>query len=861
MNNISLNQQTLTKRHSPITTHSSSASDSSYSDKRDSTINRNIVSINQSRQHYITDSSRTSSPPTLVINEGDKLSRSAICELLVSAARHADDSTHVKLITLANRIERSDCSTFISPKEEKLLLNDLYKIRKLIPGSKNNEVGKAIRLLEKLIHSCLLNKTLKNSDSLYQQELKAFSHPRTAQSKNITGGIQISGGCSIADDIMSIKGTGKIAYTQTYTTDIDDEGIVAHVKENKYQATAGIDAKIGCTNEISLQLGGEISAKKTLARGVNYAGGASDYFREKLSHKQFSYKKNTIADTIFTHKHSLLHHQQLAQNSQPLLKETWSTLANKNVESKSPVPFQAEVKNKSIHGMGLTANVKANAQLSSLAKIGGKLQYDFAKNDIKVDIHQNMYAHITSENSSEQHVEYLNAIAKHYSKAFSSVFNESGHVGNKNAGSPLSIEEIKYVLNALDSKVQEYSECVQKYSAGQSAQREKKHAFEEAWGVKQFGRYGFLQCAEVILATLASRLLAGEHHGAEIADIREQMSALNDKIINPEFTHDKRKLLPLVSFRNLLSINNQSHTVTAELNANLGNKTIQGGGKISIAIINKHVENPNRMRAGEQRDIEITLSGNVVLSNVLSKLTHDLSNEIGVKLSDLHSAVTDAFSSTIESSKAKKIIVRYFSPDWSNDEDSHRIYAHQVTYVQLITSANITANITSPSTGVGGGFTVGAGTNRTDVIKQKMGTDTLNYLMLRYNYVRGKPQEQSTWQNFVQENRENILSLMNNIVTKNTNSNRELMLLIKEKLNKTSDLEKTEILNKYTNIRQCLFSVQNDANLFDEAFQGLITLMNWHYETTSSLSSNALKPIDIVKPQKNILQKALSTLS
>ncbi|POT59490.1 hypothetical protein C3432_01850 [Citrobacter amalonaticus] len=777
----------------------------------------------------------------------------------MSSATHlVHGAAETKLASLIERINASDKGVYIDRQEAKQVLNDLYNLRKTIPDGKKNEAAKAIRYLEKLIYSCLLTENLKNYSQVYKREIETFSNPGTAQNKSVSAGVQISCGCSIADNITAIKGSGKLGYTRTCTTDTDDEGIVGFTKENKYQVTLGVNAEIGCTDEIAVQLGSEVSAKKMVSTGINYTGGAHAYCREKFSHKLFTYKNQGIRDAIFARKHTLLHHQRQAQNNQTLFEQRWGALTGKKVESKSPMPFQADVIPKRINATGYSANIRANAQFSSLASAGARLQYDFIKNAIEVDFLKNMFTHITSNKCEAQHIENLNTLSQRYSKAFSAVFNNSEQLKGKKISDTLSNDDIRHAVNSLNKTVQEYSQCVQKYCAGKNSEGKNKHTFEQAWGVKESGRYGFLQCAEVILATLATRLPSGDVADSDTAEIRQLMSQVNNKIANPEFTYDKRKLAPLLSFANVVTINNHSHTVTADLNASLGNGTIRGGGKVSLAVINKHVDNPYRIRAGEYRDIEITLTGNVTLANLLDKLTKEFASNAGVALSDLHSAVANAFSSTADASQGIKILVRYFSPDWSNGDEKKRNYTHQVTYLQSLKSANVTTNLSGTSGIVGGGISLGGGVSRTDVLAQKMGTDTLNYLMLRFNYFCGKPEEQPVWQRFVHENRSNLLSLMKNVLTPGTSSNRELDLLFKEKHDKTPESEREKLWSDYKQIRSDILSTRHDERYFDKGLAGLVTLMEWHKETTDALFRSALTPGNIAKPQKNIIRKVLS---
>ncbi|WP_230350818.1 hypothetical protein [Lelliottia sp. WAP21] len=832
----------------------------SYHTRNASSLSNNIVAINQSRENCHAAPAEATHNEPLVISDGEHLSRIAICEMLSSAAQHLPYETKMKLTSLVDQFSNVEESPHLDYNEKKQLLRDLYKIRCTLPNWKKDNVAKAIRSLEKLVYSSLLNDKLKNSTQLYRQNIDNLSTPGATRTKNVSAGLSISCGASIADTITAIKGTGKIGYTRTYITDSDDEGTVASAKEDKYQLSLDATASMNCTDEMSLQAGGEVSAKKTITVGVNYAGGATDYYREKYSHKMFSYKKHHIRDALFTRKHSLLHHQWQAQNTQSQLKESWSKLIGKSIDSKSPVPFQAEVTPKHVRGVGYTANVHASAKFSSLATAGAKLQYDYARNDIKVDLLKNMFTEVIGKTASEKHLDNLNIISQQYAKAFETLFSSSEHLKDKSISDTLSNDDIQHAVNALSQTVEEYSQCVQKYNAGDSSEGKRKHAFEKAWGVKESGRHGFLQSAEVMLTTFAAQLKEDDSQGDDVAALRAKMVQLNNKIAHPEFTHSTRKLRPLISFNNLLSIKNHSHTVTAELNASLGNDTVRGGGKISIAVTNKHTDHPYRIRAGEQRMIEITLTGNVTLSNLLSKLTEDFASEAGVALSTLHSAVTDAFSSSIEVSQGLKIVLQYFSPEWSNDNNEKPNYMHQATYLQSVTNASSPLNLTLPAAMVGGGINLGAGFNHTNVISQKMGTDTLNYLMLRYNYCKGKKQEQPAWQHFVADNKKNLVSLMKNIMEPGTNSAREVEILIKEKSDRTPDFGQTQLWNQYEKIRQDFVAAQQDEKSFEAGLQGLITLMDWHKETTDELFNNALIPNGIAKPQKNILQKAITPL-
>jgi|GEM_PF-3805603 len=829
----------------------------SYKPKAQTNVSENIISVNQSTHSLNASISLEHPAAPLEICDGEALSRTAICELLSIAAESTYGEAQKELKSLVTTINTTENASYLTVREEKSLLESLYRIRKTLPAQKKNEVAKAIRSLEKLTYSCILHNQLKSSNQKYSREIEVFSNPGTSHNKNITAGVQLNAGYSIGGKISAVQGAGKADFTHTYTIDTDDEGIVGCTKEKKIQGTLNINATIACSDEISLQAGSEISAKKTIARGVNYKGGTHDYFKEKYSKKLFTYKNKSIKDKLLSQKHTLHHYQQQAQNNRPLLEQSWSALINRQVKCSAPVPFQADKSPKRINGYGYAAKMTASAHFSSLADAGAKLQYDYAKNEIEVIFAQNVFSQVLDKKLTELQSKDLDTITKNHAKQLSFDLQNSFNLTDEKLNNPLSLEKVRQTVILLNKEVDEYTQCVQKYSAGQTSEGKKKHEIEKRWGVRQSGRYGFLQRAELILATLVSRLPPEDEDNVEI---KEMMGQLNNKIVSPHFSYDKLKLVPLLSFNNLISINNHSHTVTAELAAHLGNDNVNGGGKVSVAIISKHVSNPYRIRAGEHRDIEITLSGNVTLSSLLSKLTAKFASEAGVELSDLHSAVSDAFSSSIDLSQGVKITIRYFSPDWSQKDKQKRNYSHQVTTLQIMTDVNMAAKIVSPTHIITGGINIGAGISNANAIAQKMGTDTLNYLMLRYNYLCGKPQEQPIWQRLIKENRANLLKLMKNILTENTNSHSEVELLFKEKLDSTPDSEHEKLWNQYTQARKLIISaVDNPAN-FEKGVAGLTTLMNWHKETTEELFGNAIQPGGISEIKTNFLQKHLSPL-
>ena len=833
-----------------------SAEIGTYKAQNELSFSKRLSAIQQSKSSYPTTPDTVMSDPPIVISDGENLSRTAICDLLLGAAHHVPYASNVKLLSLANRINIQDIGDAITHSEKKSLLSDLYKIRMAIPDRKKNDVANAIRYLEKLIYSSLLSDKFEHCTEKYQHDILNLSKPGTSRIKNISTNTGVSGGVSLPHSNIAIKAGAKIGFTRTYITDSDDEGTIARSKEKKFNVTLNANAVFDVNEQISAKAGGELTAKKVTSVGFNYTGGASDYYREKLSHKMFSYKKHGIRDVLTTRKHTLLDHQWKAQNTQPLLQESWNALTGRKVVSKSPIPFQADLTPKSNKSLGYSASVNAN--VSALVNAGAKLQYDYTQNDIEVNLLKNIFTQIDEGSASAEHIESLHAVSEQYAKVFDAVFNNSIYLKGKSYDSTLSNDDIRHAVNSLSKTLDEYTQCVQKYSAGHSSEASRKHAFEDAWGVRESGRYGFLQGAEIMLATLASRLSVDEGPGNQNDDIPEMMRELNSKIIHPDFTYDDRKLKPLMSFSNLLSIKNYSHTLTAEAYANIGH-TVRGGGKITIALVNKHNDHPNRIRAGEQRDIEITLNGNVTLSDLTSKLTEDFANEAGIALSDLHSTLANVFDSTVDCSGGLKIIIRYLSSEWSSNTKDKLNYVHQATYVQNLKNYNLSLNSNILLAPIGIDISIGGGENLTNVIAQKMGTDTLNYLMLRYNYVKDKNDEQLAWEQFVSANKKNLLQLMKNIIEPGTNSNHETTILINEKIAKTPEPDQNTIHDMFTSIKQDFISAQQDAKNFDKALLGLMTLMDWHKETTDKLVNLTLKANGIAKPKQNTLQKAVST--
>lgn len=828
----------------------------SYDNRSDTVINekkcalsQNIINVRQS----ITSPQENLAPP-LKINDGKNILRSEICTLLLTASDSCDETLQNKLSALVHTLQAHSESALLNSDEKESLLHNLYALRKESPASLNKDISRAIKYLEKLIYSCFLSDKFDFADKEHKEDIAFLSNPGATKSKSATVNLQGAGRIPLVSKLISLRAYGKVSYTRTHKSDIDDEGIPGRDKESKYAAALGVEARKTMPSGFDLHASAEISAYKKKSHGINYSS-ARDAIREKISTKTFTYKRLHKLDRLMVKKHSIIYHQKKAQNNQNLFNESWEKITNKKIESISPAPFQPATKTKRSGGSGYIAQVNANANFTSFANAGAKVQYEYAKNNIEVDVHINMLDTILKNKNDNSRIKDLNALAAYFEKAFIFTSKDNNIIQDGKVRSNLTVDEIHTLATSLGNMIDNYSSTVRLHDRGDSSATKRKHQLEKSCNVKTSGRYGFLQSAEVILANLASRLQDHDNQNNVESDTLALIKRINNKIINPTFSYDKQKLVPLISFNNIIAINNSSHTVSAEFEGSLANDVIKGGGKISIALTNKRVNNPYRIRAGDQRDVEITLTGHVTLTNALSQITEKLSEEAGIPIEMLQDSVTDIFNSSLDLSAGVKVILRYFSPDWSRNNAKQPHYTHQVTYVQALKEANVSQNVNLPTTAVEISTGLSGGVKKTSILSQKMGTDTLNYLMLRYNYLADRKDEQSTWNNFINENKKNIMILMNNMSDTGKNSAHELNFILNEKIQSTDPSNHAGINEQFESIMENIRAVKEDKDKFDSALKGIEKLMDWHREETSRLSQSKLKPVEFSLPKNKFSSK------
>lgn len=227
----------------------------------------------------------------------------------------------------------------------------------------------------------------------------------------------------------------------------------------------------------------------------------------------------------------------------------------------------------------------------------------------------------------------------------------------------------------------------------------------------------------------------------------------------------------------------------------------------------------------------------------------------GIPIEMLEDSVTDIFNPSLDLSAGVKVILRYFSSDWSRKNAKQPHYTHQVTYVQALKEANVSQNVNLPATAVEISTGLSGGVKKTSILSQKMGTDTLNYLMLRYNYLSDRKEEQSTWNNFINENKKNIMILMNNMSDAGKNSAHELNFILNEKIQSTDPSNHAGINEQFESIMENIRAVKEDKDKFDSALKGIEKLMDWHREETSRLSQSKLKPVEFSLPKNKFSSK------
>lgn len=308
----------------------------------------------------------------------------------------------------------------------------------------------------------------------------------------------------------------------------------------------------------------------------------------------------------------------------------------------------------------------------------------------------------------------------------------------------VSEKKLNDLVNVLENqfkklclKAQEYDHKVETASARD--RKALKGKLDVVWNRE------FKDARENVLADLC-KLHALLLHQASKCDSKEAVLArledLGAQLYAPPIAFDKKMFDKATSFTDTLKINKYSRTVELKLGAAISAFGI--GGK-AIFTETRFIQH-NVFRAGDYRDLTLTLTGAISDTGCLNKMAESLAKQINLpgvsadRLSAELGKITGDLQFGIEGNV--KVMFRFFQPNYQNAEgfpDKARGYQLQLTRVSTDRIMKLAGGVSIPTPVAGLTVDLGMKLNDTvsDVDSERWGESSLSAPMMHYMNLKG----------------------------------------------------------------------------------------------------------------------------
>lgn len=709
----------------------------------------------------------------------------------------------------------------------------MRKVSKSLSGG-NKKHRVSTHLLSKHLYCAWVQKDVSDRRLKLLQENSRFLQPGNSSHKSVNVGT--GAGIPAAHLTSLMLNTG---LTVSKTTDCDDEGIVEKSKETN--VSAGITASLNLTSHANIK--GSINASHSRSsRGVNFAS-LEDYVDSLCSKLHYHGLNKRMGK-----KHSVRYYQNTSLNNLDRLNHTFSLNGKTPFLFTCSAPHQNNVKLKESHGTVVSASLGANISPLAELSVGATVGYTHEEKDIYVNFRNSMALEVMSENSSFYHNE-IERLAPHFNLALKDLLGEFENnnflIADAKILSPAIPQNIlEASLSRLEGLVDVYCMAVRGSDAGDKQCSQLKHQLETRWGVEGKGRYGFLQCSEVMLALLSKRLKTVSADSLTLNALTDKTRAIDSKITSPSLSYDKSKLEKYTSFNRKLKVelNNNSFDMSFNVGGSVLNGSLTPSAKVHVMIKNNTTRQPGRLRAGNYRDITFDFNTDVNLANIPDNIISAIATQSGIPTSILSNTLTQSISTNVDFSLGGKIMIRYFRPEWSSSlAHQNNKYSHQFTRVFANTSASASLNVSEIlPVGLNTGFSVSSD----KVTHEYLGDKTLSYILIRYAYCKGIWDEggKQIWTSLMENNHKSLTKIMNDITVPDSQLHKEANLLINEYRHTANDEQVASIETSLGSIFHSLAHAGETTESFNSGIGALQQILDLQQQETGRIFREGLSP-------------------
>jgi hypothetical protein len=339
------------------------------------------------------------------------------------------------------------------------------------------------------------------------------------------------------------------------------------------------------------------------------------------------------------------------------------------------------------------------------------------------------------------------------------------------------------ILQGMEDQFDLYCLAAREVAGGKREAAALMRDFERIWQVKGRQReIGYIQSVCLAHNAIALRLrqLTIERRARGDAEAAThwlgdwaRLDAFWNKLRTPDLPHRQSRLLPYITFRDVLSPTTFDRHIGLSLSASGGWSLadsatgLGAGANVSVSAQFRRVRHPNYLREGDYIDLKFDFGGSSVVAaqyGAVLQALNGLSSRLALPPELLEHAfmltgTTPLLAASVEG--GVQLVLRLFRPAaWMDDGAAYRL---QFARVLGRCEAGLSAGeVTVPVGPVSASIEAGARVRHIRVLGERLGDTTLTYVMLRYNrmHTRAPRDEEGEWSDFTSKHRKDFEKLL-----------------------------------------------------------------------------------------------------
>ncbi|WP_156187773.1 hypothetical protein [Chromobacterium sp. LK11] len=647
--------------------------------------------------------------------------------------------------SLRQTLAAGDAQTPLDIKECARLSLDMEALaRAATPGSPLAELSQRLALLGQAAWAQLART---EAEAQLLPQFQRFDQPGASQERNVGGSVGV--GLGLGEAGAGAKATFSVGLAWSRGMDNDDEGFVFQNQGKAVSARAGVQGGVGVAT-----LSGAVEGRRQRTMATEYAS-ATAFVKLKADQLTHGSRRDTLGVSARTvvgalirlfrpsHGNELRQYQQLQQQAadqQQRLGVLLGWLGQRDNAASLPgaqAPYLPPSKVDSVKG---SASARAEA-----VGVGAGVAAAVERIDIQADALTPIWQGLRQEQGAARNATIaqqrlagieqkaaalMGADARNHPLSWLSGAQNMAELREQTPA------KLRDAAEGLRAEFEHFCAVAQQLDAG-IGKRQGGAAVERS--VQASWRAGSREetLANMALAHAALTLTAA---GKGDAELLQSLDALAPRLYAPPIRHDAAALAKRTSFHDVLRLQIRDRSVALDLGGALGPL----GLKAEASLTERTRVHHNPVRAGDYKDVRISLSGNLSGSWPLDALRdalsaqlapHGLAAEVPAALAGLQS------SAGLQGGGALTLLLRFYRPQYQTQADFPAEAAGfrlQLSRVSASGNLGVSASGGVPlQPGVSLELGLNAGASATAVLGERWGDNSLSAPLMHYLHLKG----------------------------------------------------------------------------------------------------------------------------